>query len=127
MPDILPASATGAPAHPAPRSWREIVAPYARAHAGRGWLQLLNTGGPFLLLVGLMVWGLDQGLWPAIALALPAAGLLVRLFSIQHDCGHGSFFHSPRANDRLRPVPGLLTQKPHATWRQTPSAHPATP
>src|SRR6185295_2539898 len=97
------------PPTPARRSWREIVAPYARAHAGRGWLQLANTGGPFLALIALMVWGLDHGFWAALVLALPAAGLLVRLFAIQHDCGHGSFFASPRANDRLGRILGIFT------------------
>src|SRR5260221_14303363 len=115
MPEPLPASAAAAPTHLATRSWREIVARYARPHAGRAWLQLLNTGGPFLALVGLMLYGLDEGVWPAIVLALTAAGLLVRVFAIQHDCGHGSFFNSPPPNDRLGPVLCVFPVAPDAS------------
>src|SRR5689334_20474272 len=89
------------PSQPQTRSWREIVRPYARPDTWRGVAQLLNTGPPFLALMGLMLYALDHGWWAALFLAVPAAGLLVRLFTIQHDCGHGSFFKSRRANDLI--------------------------
>jgi omega-6 fatty acid desaturase (delta-12 desaturase) len=108
------------------RPWREIVAPYARPNAARGLMQLVNTGAPFLAIVALMLYGLTEGVWAALALALPAATLLVRLFSIQHDCGHGSFFRSPRANDRLGRVLGIFTLTPYASWRKAHAVHHAT-
>ena len=64
--------------------------------------------------------------WLAFALAFPAAGLLGRLFIIQHDCGHGSFFKSTRANDMLGAVLGVLTLTPYSYWKQTHAMHHAT-
>jgi len=108
------------------RPWREIVAPYAHPSAVRGLVQLANTGLPFLAVVGLMLTLLNAGVWEAIVLALPAAGLLVRLFSIQHDCGHGSFFKTPRANDLLGRLLGILTLTPYGSWRRAHAEHHAT-
>ena len=108
------------------RPWRDIVAPYARPDAVRGLVQLLNTGGPFLALAGLMLYGLNEDVWAALGLAVPAAAFLVRLFAIQHDCGHGSFFRSPRANDRLGRVLGIFTLTPYASWRKAHAMHHAT-
>jgi omega-6 fatty acid desaturase (delta-12 desaturase) len=110
----------------AARPWREIVAPYARSDAWRGLGQLVVTGVPFLALVAVMLFGLSAGFWPAIALALPAAALLVRLFSIQHDCGHRSFFRSPWANDLLGRVLGCFTFTPYGYWRRAHAVHHAT-
>src|SRR5258708_32686551 len=81
------------------RSWREIVAPYARANALSGLIQLANTGVPFLAVTGFMLYALNAGFWVPIVLARPAAALLVRLFSIQHDSGHGPCFNSRWATD----------------------------
>ena len=60
---------------------------------------------------------LGVGYWLTLLLAVPAAGFLVRLFMIQHDCGHGSLFHGRRANDRLGRVIGVLTLTPYGHWR----------
>ena len=57
---------------------------------------------------------------------MPAAGLLVRLFIIQHDCGHGSFFRSRTWNDRLGGMLGVLTLVPYAYWKKTHAMHHAT-
>src|ERR1700730_3136341 len=83
------------------RSWQEIVAPYARADRRRATAQLLNTGLPFLLLMTALTYGARTYPGMTLPLAVPAVFLLVRLFIIQHDCGHGSFFTSRRANDLL--------------------------
>jgi omega-6 fatty acid desaturase (delta-12 desaturase) len=88
-------------AAPPPRPWREIISPYAKPNRRHAVGQLLNTGLPFLLAMAGLLFGLDHGIWAALLLALPAAALLVRLFIIQHDCGHHSFFKSRRANDLL--------------------------
>jgi acyl-lipid omega-6 desaturase (Delta-12 desaturase) len=108
------------------RSWRELVAPYAKADPRRGWIQLLNTGLPFLLLVAAMLVGADHGVWAVLVLIVPGAALLVRLFMIQHDCGHGSFFKSRWANDLLGRALGVLTLTPYTFWRSSHAVHHAS-
>ena len=107
------------------RSWYEITKPFARANHRRAVTQLLNTGLPFLLLIaGLIYGGRDHPLL-TLPLVLPAAFLLVRLFIIQHDCGHGSFFASRKANDFLGRVLGVLTLTPYVFWRTSHAIHHA--
>ena len=89
-------------------------------------LQLLTTGLPLLAAIGALLYGLSRGIWPALVLAVPAALFLVRLFIIQHDCGHGSFFKSRRANDRLGRAIGVLTLMPYGFWRKGHTVHHAT-
>lgn len=108
------------------RPWREALAPYAQSDARRAVTQLLNTALPFLALMALMIHGLDSGVWTALLLAVPAAGLLVRLFIIQHDCGHASFFKSRRLNNLLGRALGVLTLTPYACWRRDHAIHHAT-
>lgn len=64
--------------------------------------------------------------WLTLLLAVPTAGLLVRLFIIQHDCGHHSFFSSRRANDALGLFCSLFTLTPYALWRRSHSRHHAS-
>ena len=111
--------------HPT-RSWREIVAPYARADHRRAVAQLLNTGLPFLLLMAALIYGVRRYPWLTFPLAVPAVFLLVRLFIIQHDCGHGSFFASRRANDLLGRTLGVLTLTPYVFWRRSHAIHHAS-
>jgi omega-6 fatty acid desaturase (delta-12 desaturase) len=108
------------------RGWRELAAPFAKPDGRRGALELLYTAAPFLLLVGAILYGVQQEIWGAVALVLPAAAFLVRLFIIQHDCGHGSYFRSRRANDYLGRIIGVFTLTPYAFWRQDHATHHAT-
>ena len=64
--------------------------------------------------------------WLALALAVPAAGLLMRLFIVQHDCGHGSFLRSRRANDWLGRFCSAMTFAPYEFWRRQHANHHAT-
>lgn len=74
-----------------------------------------------------MYWAWSTATWWLYALALgPTAGLLVRLFLLQHDCGHGSLFASRRANDATGRVLGVLTLTPYAHWRRAHAIHHAT-
>jgi acyl-lipid omega-6 desaturase (Delta-12 desaturase) len=67
------------------------------------------------------------GLWQlALLLSIPAAGFVVRLFMIQHDCGHQSFFKSPAANDWVGRLIGAITVTPYDCWRRTHAIHHAT-
>jgi omega-6 fatty acid desaturase (delta-12 desaturase) len=69
---------------------------------------------------------LQYGYWLTLLLAVPAAGLVVRLFMIQHDCGHGAFFRSRAANDMIGRMIGVLTLTPYAQWRKAHAIHHAT-
>jgi omega-6 fatty acid desaturase (delta-12 desaturase) len=115
------ASATGMPL-----AWREIVARYAKPDARRSIIQLLNTGLPFLALFAAMLCGIHYKIWATLLLAIPAAGLLLRLFMFQHDCGHGSFFSARWANDGVGRLLGVLTLTPYAWWHRTHALHHAT-
>lgn len=106
-------------------SWRQITARYAEPDRRRALMQLLNTGLPFATLLAAMTWAVEYGAWWALALAVPAACLLIRLFMIQHDCGHGSFFRSRWANDLVGRVIGVLTLTPYVYWRRAHNYHHA--
>lgn len=73
-----------------------------------------------------MLFCLNHGHWLGLLLAVPAAGFLVRLFMIQHDCGHGSFFRSRTANHMVGRMIGVLTMTPFGYWRRTHAIHHAT-
>ena len=107
------------------RPWAEVLGPYAQPSLGRSIFQLLNTAIPFALLWFLMLASLEYSYWITLLLAVPTAGFLIRLFIIQHDCGHGSFFRSRTANDRLGFMLGILTLSPYAYWRRTHAIHHA--
>lgn len=97
-----------------------------RADARQSVLQLVTTGLPFLALLVLMAATSMERYWLTLLLAVPAAGLLVRLFIIQHDCGHGSFFRSRSANDRLGRALSVLTLTPYGSWAQGHAEHHAS-
>src|SRR6266404_8042497 len=107
-------------------TWKEIVAKYQKPSTWRALWQIVNTLGPYLLLWYLMYRSLAVSWWIAVPLAILAAGFLVRLFIIHHDCGHGSFFKSRRANDILGFITGVLTFTPYYHWRWEHAAHHAT-
>ena len=109
-----------------PSAWAERLKVYARPSTRRGVLQLIITAAPLIALWAAMALTLDYGYWITLLLAVPAAGLTVRLFMIQHDCGHYSFFRSRRANDLVGRVIGLYTLTPHKYWRDAHSIHHAT-
>jgi len=108
------------------RPLREITGAYSEPDAGRSVAEFLVTFLPFLALAGALFYGLGHGVWAAFALAPVAGALLVRLFTIQHDCGHGSFFKQRWANDALGRVIGVLTFTPYAFWRRSHGIHHAT-
>jgi len=74
----------------------------------------------------LMYFSLRVSYWLTLALALPAAFFLVRLFIIQHDCGHGAFFRSSWAADITGSILGVLTLTPYHYWKKTHAIHHAT-
>lgn len=85
--------------------------------------QLATSFGGFFATCAAMYLCLSVSLWLALPLSAVAAGFLVRIFIIQHDCGHGSFFRSRRANDLIGSLCSLLTLTPYAFWRRQHARH----
>ena len=106
--------------------WRMVVAPYQKADTRRSVVQLLNSLVPYFALVVLMYFSLAVSYWLTLALAVVASGFLVRIFIIFHDCGHGSFFNSQRANDVTGILTGIITFTPYYAWRHSHAIHHAT-
>ncbi len=111
----------------APRSaWRAAIERHETPSLGRSVWQLANSVLPYVALWGLMAWSRSVSYALTLLLAIPAAGFLVRIFIIFHDCGHGSFFRSRRANTFWGIVTGLLTFTPYQQWRHEHAIHHAT-
>lgn len=100
---------------------------YKGADAKRSIFQLVTTLALFAAACGLMFYGvLSSSVWITGLLLLPAGGLLTRIFIFQHDCGHGSFLNSARANDWVGRFLGILTVTPYDFWRRAHNMHHAT-
>ncbi len=108
------------------RRWRKIAAGYAEPSLRRSVLQLLVTLVPFVGLWAAMSLVAEHAYWAALLMAPLAAAFLVRVFMIQHDCGHRSFFKSRLLNDVLGSALGVLTLTPHGYWRTAHNIHHAT-
>jgi omega-6 fatty acid desaturase (delta-12 desaturase) len=113
-------------AQEATRYWNRLLAPYTKADNRRAILQLVGTVALFVPIWYLMYRSLEVSYWLTLALAVPQAFMFIRLFIFQHDCGHGAFFRSTKANDRLGAVLGLLSLMPYRYWRRTHAIHHAT-
>jgi len=107
-------------------NWSKTLARYRNPSAARSLVEIAITLGPFIALWTATWLGLYFGYWISLVLAVPAAGFLVRLFMIQHDCGHGSFFRSKALNDWIGRVIGVLTFTPYDFWRHTHAVHHAS-
>lgn len=109
------------------RGWGSVLAEYRRPHAMRATCELAITAIPFAITWYLMFLALSHGYIALyLLLLLPAAGFLVRLFLIQHDCGHRAFVSNRHANDWIGRVISVLTLTPYDYWRRTHSLHHAT-
>lgn len=108
------------------QKWVEVVSKYNYPdHATSCW-QVMNSLLPYILLWVLMYYSLSVSYWLTLALSLLAAGFLVRIFIIFHDCGHGSFFRTDRLN-RLVGIPlGLLVFTPYHRWHRDHFIHHST-
>ncbi len=88
-------------------------------------LELSLTFGILITATGGMMYGLSHGIWAALLLA-PFAGFMVtRLFTIQHDCGHGAYFTSRRVNNIVGTILGMFTLAPYHYWKKTHTVHHA--
>jgi omega-6 fatty acid desaturase (delta-12 desaturase) len=108
------------------RAWPKVLASYREPHRGRSLLELTVTLVPFVGLWTLAAIAVGHGVWLGMVLTVPAAGFLLRLFMIQHDCGHGSFFAHRKADDWTGRAIGVLTFTPYDYWRRAHAAHHAS-
>jgi omega-6 fatty acid desaturase (delta-12 desaturase) len=107
-------------------TWRETVARYEYSDLRKSWWQVINTLIPYAALWVAMIYSLRVSYWLTLLLAVPAAGFMIRTFIIFHDCGHGSFFKSKRANNILGIITGIITFTPYYRWRHHHAIHHAT-
>jgi len=107
-------------------AWKEIVARYQKPSVWRAVWQIVNTVVPYAALWYLMYLCLPVSWWLVVPLAVLAGGILVRVFIIFHDCGHGSYFKSRGANDAVGFVTGVLTFTPYYHWRWEHAIHHAS-
>jgi omega-6 fatty acid desaturase (delta-12 desaturase) len=106
-------------------AWKQVVARYQKPSRWRSIFQIVNSIVPYAVLWILMYRSLVVSYWITLPLAVLASGFLVRVFIIHHDCGHGSFFRSRRANDVIGFITGVLTFTPYHHWRWTHAVHHA--
>lgn len=105
---------------------RKNVKTYEKSDRRQSTIQILNTIPPFFLLWGIAYAAYFVSPWLAAGVAVIAAGFLVRIFIIFHDCTHGSFFKKKKANDILGTITGILTLFPYEKWRREHIIHHAT-
>lgn len=108
------------------RRWTKLLADYRTPNRSRSAFELAITIGAFCALWGLTYLSVRYEFWLGMLLILPAAGFLLRLFMIQHDCGHGSFFAHRQLDDWTGRIIGVLTLTPYGYWRRAHATHHAT-
>jgi omega-6 fatty acid desaturase (delta-12 desaturase) len=106
--------------------WKEIVAPFQVPSLSRSIWQIVNTIVPLVACWYLMWRFLDVSYWYTLGISVIAGLLVVRVFIIFHDCGHGSFFKSKLANDIVGFIAGMITFTPYGHWRWQHAVHHAT-
>lgn len=108
------------------RSWQKVIMKYNQPDLRKSIWQIINTLFPYLGLWYLMIRSLQYSYWITLSLAIIASGFLIRLFIIFHDCGHGAFFKSKRANDIVGMAFGILSFTPYNKWHNQHFEHHAT-
>ncbi|MCQ4628811.1 fatty acid desaturase [Shinella sp. CPCC 100929] len=108
------------------KAWLKILAAYRKPSTGRSVFELAVTLIPFALLWAAAWASMHFGYWFGLILIVPAAGFLLRLFMLQHDCGHGSLFGRRGLDDWTGRAIGVLTLTPYDYWRRAHSQHHAS-
>ncbi len=111
---------------PSISEWKAIVAKYTAPSVGRAVWQMVNSIGLYAAIWFLMWLAVPISWWLVLPLSMIAGLVLVRVFIIFHDCGHGSFFKSKKANDIVGRITGLLTFTPYHHWKWQHALHHAT-
>lgn len=108
------------------REWMSDLAKYREPSHWRSVLEILWTAGPFVALWVAAWLSLSVSYWLSLVFIIPAGFFLVRLFLIQHDCGHGAFFRRRIINDWVGRALGVLSLTPYDVWRRAHAVHHAT-
>lgn len=124
--DRTPTNGTSNLQEPDPRDLVRVLKAYGGPVPVRSITELLITLVPFLVLYAAALAAIHSGYLAALILVIPAGALLLRLFLIQHDCGHGSFLRSRSANDWLGRCLGVLTLTPYDCWQRSHALHHAS-
>jgi omega-6 fatty acid desaturase (delta-12 desaturase) len=111
---------------PTQPTWIEIISKYNQPDVRKSIWQIVNSLGPYILLWAAMYYSLRISYLLTLGLAVLAAGFLVRMFIIFHDCGHGSFFKRPRANRIVGTILGSLVFTPYDYWHLEHAIHHKT-
>ncbi|MFT6945216.1 MAG: omega-6 fatty acid desaturase (delta-12 desaturase) [Yoonia sp.] len=106
-----------------PRDWVQILAKYREPSSLRSSFELAVSLIPFIVLWILACWVAQYSYWGAFAISAANGLFLLRLFCIQHDCGHGSFFGNRNVSDWVGRALGVVTLTPYDVWRRTHSIH----
>jgi omega-6 fatty acid desaturase (delta-12 desaturase) len=107
-------------------SWRQVLDSYTEPRLSRSLFDLATSVVAYLALVVAIYFSLRVSLALALVLGIPAAGFLIRTFIVFHDCAHGSFVRSKRANAVLGAALGVLVWLPFQRWRHEHAVHHAT-
>ncbi len=108
------------------RDWMQVLASYHTPDHLRSTLEMIITVIPFVALWIAALWALSVSYVLTLAICIPAAGFLLRLFTIQHDCGHGAFFRTKALNTWVGRVLGVFTLTPYDVWRRAHAMHHGT-
>ena len=108
------------------QNWIEVVSKYNKPDVKLSIWQIINSLGPYILLWVAMYYSLSISYLLTLGLAFLAAGFLVRMFIIFHDCGHGSFFQSKWANRIVGTILGSLVFTPYDYWHREHGIHHKT-
>ena len=106
-----------------PKNWAKRLAPYRLASNKRAIVEIIVTAAPLLALWLASWWLYHYSVFASLALSIPAAGFMVRLFILQHDCGHLALFNNKHANDWVGRALGFLTLTPYDFWRHAHAQH----
>jgi acyl-lipid omega-6 desaturase (Delta-12 desaturase) len=108
------------------KDWINIISKYNKPDWLKSWWQIINSFGPYLFLWILMIQTIKISYLLTLGLSVFAAGFMVRIFIIFHDCGHGSFFKSKRLNETIGIIAGLLVFTPYHKWHHDHKIHHQT-
>lgn len=107
-------------------NWTTIISKYNRPNKVKSWWQVINSFIPYFAMWVLLVYSLKYSYWLTLLLSILAAGFLVRIFIIFHDCGHGSFFKSKNLNKVVGTIAGALVFTPYDKWHYQHMIHHKT-
>lgn len=127
MPDLTkPVESPSSGIRPKSHAWKGLVARFQKPDTGRAIWQLIDSLGAYAAAWAAIYFTLGVSVWLTLGFAVLGGGLVVRIFIISHDCGHGSFFASKRANAVVGFITGVLSFTPYQHWRWEHARHHAT-